>query len=255
MEIVIDNIEQFKVFFDVIYDISSDLLELQLVADRMSCSVLDGSHSCFFHIEFKSFFFRKYDVEDFGSVTIFVDDMYKLLKLTNKTDELTLRFDEYHMSAEIISKTGNKRVFEFVLPNDYIQSPPNPRDLSTICNVEVSVSEMKQSVKDIGLIGTHIFQIVANENCLMYMCDTTDFSESFNTTNYTQIIEVETGIEENVLSRFTLNHIKKMLNFDKISKTVELGIGNNFPLLFKFEDEVMGVRVNGMIAPRMEMED
>ena len=37
--IVIDNIEQFKAFFDVIYDMSSELVELQLLYMWKICTI------------------------------------------------------------------------------------------------------------------------------------------------------------------------------------------------------------------------
>lgn len=253
MQIIIDNIEQFRVFFDVIYDVASDLLELQLFADKITCSVLDGSHTCFFYVEYESMFFRKYDVDKIGSVTVFTDDIYKLLKLTNKTDELTLDIDDAHMTAEIISKNGTKRLFEFVMPSDYIESPKYP-SLDADCVLNMDTGEIKQAVKDIGLIGTNIFQIVVSSESVVYMCDSTNYSDEFTSTKYAQTIEMETGIVDTLISRFSLKFISTILKFDKISKTVELKVGSDFPLLWKFEDEDMGVKVSGMIAPRLEME-
>ena len=184
---------------------------------------------------------------------MFVDDIYKLLKLTNKSDELSLKFDDNYMTAEVVSKKGHTRIFEFVLPSEFVESPKYP-PLKASCIVEVDSSEIKQSVKDIALIGTHVFQIVATPNSVVYMCDSNTLSDEFSTTKYAQTITMETGIEGSLVSRYTLGNIKKMLNFDKISKTVELGIDRDYPLLFKFEDEIMGVMVNGMIAPRLELE-
>ena len=253
MEIVIDDVDHFRVFFDVVYDVSSDLLELQLFADRMSCSLLDGSRSCFYHVQYDSTFFKKYDVE-IGSVTVFIEDIYKLLKLSNKTDVLTLRIDDEYLSAEIESENGNKRMIEFTMPSEFMESPRVPT-LDADCVVQVNTAEMKQSVKDISLIATDIFQIAVDSGHLMYMCDTSNISDEFSSTKYVHDIEIDTGVSESLVSRYTLKFISNILKFEKISKTVELKIGNDYPLLYKFEDEGMGVSITGMIAPRMELGD
>ena len=86
VNIVIENVEQFKTFFNVIYEEATELLELQLHPDRMVCTVLDRTRTRFFHVEYETKFFSLYSVEDMESVVVFVEDLHNLLKSVNKTD-------------------------------------------------------------------------------------------------------------------------------------------------------------------------
>ena len=106
MEIVVDNIEQFKVFFDVIYDMASDLVELQLLPDRMRCAMLDKTKTRFFSVDYESRFFDVYAVEGTESVIVFIEDIHNLLKTTNKTDTLYLHLNDPYLSAKICQRCG-----------------------------------------------------------------------------------------------------------------------------------------------------
>lgn len=249
MKIVLSNIEQFKIFFDTIYDVASEDIELKFFMDKMTCAILDGSHSRFFYVEYEMKFFDEYDVEEVASICVSVEDMYKLLKLANKSDTLTLEFTDELMSAELLSKTGNRRLFEFVLPYSFVDSPSMP-SISLPAHIEVETADMKQSVKDIELVGTNIFQFVLSDGTITLMSDTMLDTSSFTSTKYAQVIEAETGITDVMTVRFNIEFIKQMLKFDKINKEVTIDLGEN-ALVYKFEDEIMGVTVNGLIAPRI----
>ena len=74
------------------------------------------------------------------------------------------------------------------------------------------------------------------------------------TTNYVSNIPTDVEVDSPVSSRFSLEYVAQLLKFDKISKVVEIKTDNNFPLIYSFKDEIMGVEINGMIAPRVEVE-
>jgi len=253
VKITIDNVEQFKVFFDTVFDVASDSVELKFYTDHLTCALLDGNRARFFYVEYEMKFFEEYDVEETTSVVVSLEDMFKLLKISKNTDTLTLEFDETKMYAECISSNGNKRVFEFVLPDDYVQSPTLPQ-VQLPSHIEVAVDDIERSIKDIGMFGVDIFQFVLSENTITFMSDTTTDIHSTNTVKYAQIIEAETGVTDVLAVRFTLSFIEQMCKFKKISKSVSLDVGE-VALVYKFRDEVMGVTVNGMIAPRVEIEE
>lgn len=253
MKIETTNIEQFKTFFDVVYDIASETIELKFLIDRMTCAVLDRSHSRFMYVEYKSHFFDVYNVDEVGSVSVSLVDIYNLLKLANKTDTLVLDIGDTTMSAELISKTGNKRFFEFVLPNEFVSSPPLP-DISLPVQFTVETSELKQSVKDIGLIGTEIFQFVVAQNSLTLMSDTMMDTSSFSSTKYAHAIDCNVVAEEQMEVRFNTEYIAQMVKFEKIDKFVSIQLGEK-ALVYRFDDDMMGVTVHGMIAPRVVTEE
>ena len=254
MNIVIDNIEQFKAFFNVIYDMSSELVELQLYVDRMVCTMLDKTKTRFFHCEYDAKFFDVYSVEDMDSVVIFIEDLYNLLKSCNKTDVLHLEVNESYLIGKIESPNGNSRVFEFVLPMDFVDSPVPPHaEFPTV--FKVGVGELKQSAKDISLIGSDLFIFRADEDALNILTDGNIATKYSNRVMVEFEKPINTNVEKSVTSGFTLEYVSQMLKFDKVSKTVKIKLGQDLPIFYTFEDEVMGVRVSGMIAPRTSEDD
>ncbi len=254
MKIVTSNIEQFKIFYDVVYDVASETIELIFYPDRMTCAVLDRGKTRFFYVEYEMRFFDEYDVDEGTSICVSMEDMFNLMKLANKTDTLTLSFEESIMSAELESTNGNKRLFEFTLPSDFVESPQLPQ-VQFPAHIEIEASDIKQSAKDIRLVGTHLFQFVLSENSVTLMSNTMLDTSSFSSVKYAQLIEdVETGVTEPLTVMFTLEHIEQMTKFDKVSKLVSLDIGD-LGLVYKFCDDIMGITVHGMIAPRIEVED
>lgn len=250
MQIIVDNIDQFKAFFDVIYDMASDDVELQMHPNRMTCAMLDRTKTRFFNVDYESRFFDTYAVDDIESVTVSIEDIHNLLKLTNKTDVLYLEIEDPYLIAKVESKNGNVRVFEFVLPSESITSPTPPHaEFPSIFEVDASV--LKQSVKDIKLIGTDLFKLSINRDVL------TLTSDNDASTKYANTVEVlcEKQSDDVLTAGFTLQYIEQMLKFDKISSTPTLKFGDNYPLFYIFKDEAMGVTVTGMIAPRISTEE
>ena len=149
MLLEIDNFEQFKVFFDVVYDIT-ELVELQLFKTHMTCSILDKAHVRFMSVTFQSDFFSSYEIDDVESVTLFAEDLHKIIKSANKIDTVILMTNEDHLVCKFESNNGNSRVFEFVLPADYIESP-QPPSISLPVAFELNLSDLKQGIKDLKI--------------------------------------------------------------------------------------------------------
>ena len=250
---MIDNIEQFKNFFDVIYESSSDALELRLFPDRMVCSVLDRSHARFFHAEFNEDFFDEYVIDDLESVVVDTDDIYLLLNTCNKTDTLSLEIDDPHMVAKISSENGNSRVFEFVLPTDTVDIPSTPH-LDLPFEFKCDIVNIKQSVDDITKITKIAGQDLFVFNMINKELNITTSDEA--NTKYVNIIPVELKSESefNVSSQFTLEFIKQLTKLNKISKEVTIKLGDDMPLFFTLEDALMSVKVSGLFAPRLSEE-
>ncbi|MBP5421704.1 MAG: hypothetical protein J6Y78_04580 [Paludibacteraceae bacterium] len=246
MLLAIDNFEQFRVFFDVVYDVT-DLIELQLFQERMVCSILDKSHSRFMSVEFRKDFFSLYEIDDVESVTLFAEDMYKIIKSARKIDNVILETNENYLICKFESNNGNARVFEFVLPAEYIQSP-SPPSLSLPSTFMVSLNDLKQGIKDLKVVGTSEIQFNVQSD-LLSLTAGTEVS-----TNYVYNIIVDVDVDEHISAKYTLEYIEQLMKFEKINKKVKLSIGNDYPLLYSFEDDIMGVNATGMIAPRIEVE-
>ena len=247
MILEIDNFDQFKIFFDVIYDIT-DLIEFQLFEDHITCSILDKAHTRFMSATFRDDFFALYEKGDEDSVTLFAEDLHKIIKSVSKIDNVYLETNENYLVCKLESKNGNSRIFEFVLPPDHIESPHPPSiDLPVVFDLDLQ--DLKQSINDLKIIESGEILFRATKNTL-------NISSGMEvTTNYISTIPIENESEDMVSSNFTLGYLEQLLKFNKISDSGLFELGDSYPLLYSFKDEIMGVEIKGMIAPRLELED
>ena len=243
----IDNFEQFKIFFDVIYDIT-EYVELQLFKDKVMCSILDKAHTRFMTATYQKEFFSVYEVDEAESVTLFAEDLHKIIKSVNKVDSVTMETNENYMVCKVESVNGNFRAFEFVLPSEHIESP-QPPSISMPIRFDLNLSVLYQGCKDLGFIGSREIQFDIIDGTLVV---TAGIEVS---TKYSSTIRINPIGDGVVSSRYTLDYIEQLLKFEKINKTVEFKMGDNYPLLYSFKDDAMGVEVNGLIAPRLEIDD
>lgn len=246
MLLEIDNFEQFKVFFDVVYDIT-DLVELQLFRDHMTCSILDKAHTRFMTVEYKKEFFSVYEVDDVESVTLFVEDLHKIIKSASKIDNVILETNENYLICKFESKNGNSRVFEFVLPAEYVESP-QPPSIPLPVSFKLQLNDLKQGLKDLDIIVSNEIVFTSNDG-LLSLTSGTEVSA-----NYSSNINVNTGDTGSLSAKFSKEYIDQLLKFDKVNKTVEFKMGDDLPLLYTFEDDIMCVKVDGLIAPRLEVD-
>lgn len=209
----------------------------------MVCSILDKAHTRFMSVEYKKEFFSAYEVDDAESVTLFAEDIHKIIKSVNKVDGVTLETNDDHLICRLESNNGNTRVFEFVLPADYIESP-QPPSIATPVQVKVKLDDLKQGIKDLKIISSGELKFTVNDDTLSI---TSGIEVS---SNYVLTIPIEpTG--ETVSANFSLEYIEQLIEFNKINKSITLNMGNDYPLVYSVEDDIMCVTVNGLIAPRI----
>lgn len=245
MLLEIDKFEQFKIFFDVVYDIT-EFIELQLFEDHMTCSILDKAHTRFMSANFSKDFFASYEVDGAESVTLFSEDLHKIIKSSNKVENIVLMTNENYLICKIESNNGNSRVFEFVLPSEFIESP-HPPNIPLPISLSLDVGILKQGIKDLKIMdsGEVQFNVVGNNFSI------TAGSEIHG--NYSSTISTDETFDVDAVSRFSLEYIEQLMKFEKLNKVVELKMGSDLPLAYSFKNE--GIEIKGLIAPRIEVED
>ena len=239
MIVGIDDIGMFKVFFDVVFE-ECDTVELKCNPTAMELSLLDKSHTCFYSIRYDSSFFDLYDVDDVEIVSLFIEDVVKILKTAGKNDYLTLFNDESRVVAKF-EHDGNTRIFELVQPADFDESP-NPPSVGTSCDARFSIDELTQSLKD--------FDIFKSGSCHLYCEDglLSFASKSDASMKYSHMIECEaSGVGD---AYYTTDYLKKLTKFKVIDKTIVFEFGDTLPLCWTVENQ--WVKVSGLIAPRIE---
>ena len=241
------DIEPLKKFFDLIYD-SANVVELKLDQEKMAISLLNNSHVAFYNLELARGFFGNYQIDGAESVLVFVEDFYKILKSSNKSDILTLQTDESNLSC-IFEHDGNRRVFELPLAEDYGDSPIPPAiDYPT--EFTIYLNDLKQPVEDLDkIVKTDKFKMVVDNDELIVVAPLDAM------TKYNNSIRVETDNDKVVSSTYNIDYIGSLQKLSKISDEVLIKIGEQMPCSWIIESPDNLVKVSGLVAPIIENED
>ena len=238
----IDNIEIFRIFFDVVLEYQ-DTVELFANETGVKVSLLDRGHSCFYEVFYEKDYFEYFEVEGNEVISLLIEDLQKILKTARKDEVLTLSSDDNFVIAKF-EKDDNRRVFELVQSQDFGETPPTPT-LELGCNFVTGMEDLERTFKDLDIIKTNALNFVAKDDELILA--TTESAQ----TRYSHTISIV--CEGSATSRYSINYLKDIIKFKKIDPLVSIELDDNMPLVWSCETNHMVVR--GLIAPLMEVDD
>ena len=242
MRLEIYDIEPFQNFFNLIYD-SATSIEMKLDQEKLSMTLLNNSHICFYSIEYDRAFFGDYEVDNVEHVIIDVEDFYKILKSANKKDTLTLESDDNYLTC-IFEHDANRRVFELPLI-DEMNENPLPPSIEYNGEFMVSLNDLKQPCVDLDkIVKTDKFKMRTGDYILKII------SPSDSMTKYMQQIDIDSDIEATGI--VNLNYILELQKLSKISGNVLLKIDDNKPVSWSMESADGLIKASGLIAPVIE---
>lgn len=242
MQVTMFDTLPFVSFIDMIMD-ESKTVELIFTQQELKISLLNNSHVCFYEAVFKKDFFDYYKINDVESIMVDTADLHKILKTASK-DEMEMESDGSHLILKLESDNGNRRIFELpLIDEEHTSSPPPEIDYNL--DFQVDISKLNQCVFDLDkVVGTDRFKLVVNEDGV---CVTTPEDVM---TNYKCILDESitgsSGVSVNTA------YIGKLSRLKKMNKTVELKIGDNYPLSWNMSSVMDDVVVKGLIAPIIE---
>lgn len=238
MKIGLSKIEEFRIFFDVVLEYR-DTVELAFGNLGLKVSVLNRSHSSFYEVFYEKDFFDVYDVDGTEVLNVFIEDLYKILKTASKDEYL-----EFETSDELIKvifeKDENTRNFELVQAQIFDEVPNKP-NIPLECEFVTDMDVLSQTFKDIGVIKTNSVDFSVSERELVLQ------STEQAMTKYAHKIYVEAS--DKASARYSIEYLKDIVKFKKISNVVEIKIGDDMPLIWNCVGE--NIIVNGLIAPLM----
>lgn len=244
MLLEIFDIEPLKRFFDLIFD-SASVVELKLDTEKMSISLLNNSHVAFYNLVLSKEFFGDYQINGVESVLVFVEDFYKILKSSKKSDTLTLKTDEANLVC-VFEHEGNRRIFELPLAEDYGQSP-TPPSIDYPTEFTINLDELKQPVEDLDkIVRTDKFKITLINDELSVIAPLDSM------TKYNNILSVETNNLDTISSTYNIEYIKSLQKLSKISNKLLIKIGDELPLTWIITSPDDLVKVSGLVAPIIE---
>ena len=236
------ELSNFKHFKDAMMISEAMLDEIKFEADNdgLRFRGLDRSHVAFMSMNIGKDYFDVFDIETPESCIIDTSELVKVLKRIKGDDTLHFSFDEENVTIQFQGQA--KRTFKIRNIDQEYDSPSTP-NIEYPCTVEVSYKHLLESIKDCDLyddklkISTSQYQI--------------GLSAVGDLGDYEAKLDVDDELHGKLSSVFSTSWLKTFFKIGNISDDVEINMGNDMPLLLRFEDE-FGLTIQFILAPRIE---
>jgi len=214
-----------------------------MAADRAMVAVVD------FHLDKSAF--DEFNVDGEVTMALNIDNLLQILRRAKAGDtvDLELTPDGSKLKITIIGSTQR----EFSIPLlDITEGEVPPTDqLEFDAKFDISSKLLEEGVNDADIVSDSVvFYLTENEFIMK--------TEGDSSTVEMRLKKGSDGLEniilkgrESVRSRYALEYLKKMMKATKISDTVRVKMGKDYPLRMDFVQPGK-IRMSFVLAPRVE---
>lgn len=243
-EIVMDNPRILTLIFDSISRIV-DEVEIQFGEDSLIVNALDKKHVMFVALEIPKDGFQEYSVPEPVTLAVDTDELMKILKRGRRNDDyILLEIDDPVL--RIIFDGDMKRTFTIKTFN-LQESCPAPPTLNYESEFKIESPVLEGLIRDCDVFSDKVTFAVDPD--MLKLKSQSDYGEVIceylhgnSDVNYAEAI-------------FSLEFIKNVLKAVKIADWMELSMGNEMPLAVELNNKEYGIKMNYLLAPRIEAED
>ena len=218
-----------------------------LKKDGIELQAMDSANVAMVDLKLLSSAFKEYSVSDEIELGVNIADLTSVLKRAKSSDELTLSLEENQLMVYLSGKV--KRSFNIPLLDI--------RGESKIPSLEFPVSiELKTGVIDDGISDAEIVS-----DAVVFEADPDGFKMRAEGDSRKTELKIENGNEElikleakdHVKSIFPIDYLKKFSKASKLSDTVVLHLGTDYPMRLDYRKTDM-IQLSFVLAPRIENE-
>ncbi|MFB6244787.1 MAG: proliferating cell nuclear antigen (pcna) [Candidatus Nanohaloarchaea archaeon] len=230
----------------------SDLISegiFQLKEDGVKLVAADPAMVALVDFQIEKEVFDSYNLEEENNVGLNLENLYSILRRANSDDTITL---ETRGDSKFYVTIENSSTREFSLPilNLSEDDMPSTDDLDYSVTAELETQVLESAVKDALVVGDSV--AIESDSSGLYVKSEGDQSNvEFEIDRSADGVLEFSGGEAR--SMFSLDYLNNMIGAKKLSDTVRLSLGDDFPMRLDFEvpDEAM---LSFVLAPRIEEE-
>ncbi len=240
---VLDN-KIFKDAFDSISKIVDEVV-CEVDSDGFHMTAMDRSHICFVGLNFKKDLFDRFICEAPKKICLDTEEFTKILKRAKKNDILVLGVDDDNLTIKF--KGDVDRKFNIRLIDMDYESPSAPL-LEFPTYISVPSKIVSDALVDMELFSDKLYFLINEEYFIV------DTDGEFGDAKF-EFLHGEKVEGEAVKSGFSIPKLKDIFKASSFSDTVEVGLGNDMPVNFKFELITGDGELNYLLAPRIDAEE
>ncbi len=223
-----------------VFQVSEDGIEL-VAADPAMVAMVD------FTIETGAF--DSFECEEPQKLGVNIENLYSILRRAGSDDKLVLGVNEDESKLTLTMENQSTRNFSLALLNLDEDDIPSTDDLEFTVTANLATGSLSNAIGDAAVVGDAV-SISADGDELVLTAE----GDSSNAA--THIGTGSDGMNEleadgPVASMFSLDYLNKMMKASKMTETVTVRLGDDFPMRMEFEvpDKVS---LSYILAPRIE---
>ena len=236
-----------KLFVDSIGIISELVNEVQLLidTDKIEIVAMDPANVAMVVYRLFGTAFSEYHVDGKERIAVSLDALRAILRRVKLNDTLTLEVDSEKNKLKIQLRGDTTRTFHLALIDleDREQRIP---ELSFLANVEMPSVVLDEAVQDMDVVAESVAFIAQKGKLLI------EAESNLNTarTEIDQTDAIKIDAQQEAKSKYSIEYLKKIVKASKLSSTVSLHFGKDYPLRVDYitKDKVS---FSVILAPRV----
>jgi len=244
MQLVLAEPRLLKESINIISDLVNEVT-LNVTQDCIELIAIDPANVAMIDFKLLSSAFVEYTVEKPEELAINLDHLKSVLKRAKPTDTVTINLDEDKNRLKIALKGSNSRTFNIPLINIEEAEQKLPT-LSFTSKISMSSARFDEAVEDMDVVAESVGFVSSNNSFIIKSeSNLKDAQVNIGASEETTIIA-----EEENSSKYSIEYLKKVSKASKLSDTVSLEFGNDYPLRaeYKLLDKL---RLAFILAPRV----
>jgi len=244
MKLVLSEPRLLKESVGIISELVNEVT-FKLDKEKIEITAMDPANVAMIMFKLLSSAFVEYNVKDEQEFSVNLDNLNQVLKRSKPTDTVILETTDNKL--KITLKGDSTRTFSLSLI-DIEDSEQKIPELKFDVKVDLPSTTLTEAVDDMDIVAESV-ALIAETNKL-----TVQSEGRFNAakvemlTNDTMVIKMK---EKQVLSKYSIEYLKKIVKGSKLADSVSLNFGREYPLRadYKVMDKLM---LSFILAPRVD---
>ncbi len=195
--------------------------------------------------------FDTYECDSDEQVGINIENLYSIIRRSGASDTLTLALNEDESKLDITMENHSTRNFSLALLNLDSSDIPSTSDLEFNVEAALKTSMFSDAIGDASVVGDSV-TIKAEDSSIVVQSTGDNSNVEFRIDEGSNGL-VNLDIDGPAQSMFSLDYLSKMIKAKKLSDTVNISLGDDFPMRIDFQSPD-NVKLGYILAPRIEEE-
>jgi proliferating cell nuclear antigen PCNA len=238
MEITINDTEKltkFSIIFQYLKLISNDI-NLDFTENGLYTQALGVNHVCLVELMIDKNWFTNYVIEKPCSLGINCEIFYSILSCLEKENSFHMLYDDGDTLNINIKSDKVEKNFDMRLMSIDVQS----FDIPTVeysADIIIQAKSFADYINELNIFGDNLMICCDGDNVTLETSGDNGKMKLIIAEDYLEEYTIEEDLDLKI--NYAMNYIKKMTNFVKLNKNIELHMSKNVPLkmMYKLSDE------------------